>query len=131
MSNPPFYPSSVVQTQNENIKIARYNDNLPLEQFILNISNILKPSGKLFFCYDVKLLNDIIYILKQNRLNIQAIQFLHPNKDKDATLVMVFARKNSKSLMKVLPPLMMFENDKLSDEVQNIYKKCNTQRKRR
>jgi len=126
VSNPPFYPSSVVQSINENIKIARYNDNLPLEQFIQKTSKLLKPSGKFFFCYDVKLLNDIIIFLKQNNLNVEAIQFLHPKKDKKASLVMVYARKNSKSLMDILPPLIMFEDKKLSEEVQNIYKKCNT-----
>ena len=126
VSNPPFYPSSVVQSINENIKIARYNDNLPLEQFIQKTSKLLKPSGKFFFCYDVKLLNDIIIFLKQNNLNVEAIQFLHPKKDKKASLVMVYARKNSKSLMDILPPLIMFEDTELSNEVQEIYKKCNT-----
>jgi len=126
VSNPPFYPSSVVQSTNENIKIARYNDNLPLKEFIQKTSRILKPQGKFFFCYDVKLLNDIMIFLKQNNLNIEAIQFLHPKKDKKASLVMIYSRKNSKSLMDILPPLIMFENNELSNEVQNIYKKCNT-----
>ena len=34
ISNPPFYHSDVVKTENENIKIAIYNDSLPLEDFI-------------------------------------------------------------------------------------------------
>ncbi|MCK5294468.1 MAG: methyltransferase [Arcobacteraceae bacterium] len=126
VSNPPFYPSSVVQTSNENIKIARYNDNLPLDIFISKTSKILKPLGKFFFCYDVKLLNDIIILLKQNNLNIESLQFLHPKKDKKSTLVMVYARKNSKSLMDILPPLIMFDGDNLSSKVEQIYKKCDT-----
>jgi len=126
VSNPPFYPSSVVQTQNQNIKIARYNDNLPLKEFICKTSKILKPQGKFFFCYDVKLLNDIIIFLKQNNLNIETIQFLHPKNDKKATLVMVYARKNSKSLMEILPPMIMFDNDKFTKEIEDIYNMCNT-----
>ena len=126
VSNPPFYPSSVVQTLNENIKIARYNDNLPLDIFISKTSKSLKPLGKFFFCYDVKLLNDIIILLKQNNLNIESIQFLHPKRDKKYTLVMVYARKNSKSMMDILPPLIMFDGEKLSNRVEEIYKKCDT-----
>jgi tRNA1(Val) A37 N6-methylase TrmN6 len=126
VSNPPFYPSSVIQTKNENIKIARYNDNLPLEIFISKTSKILKPLGKFFFCYDVKLLNDIIILLKQYNLNIESIQFLHPKKDKKATLVMIYARKNSKSSMDILPPIIMFEDEDFTKDIQDIYQKCNT-----
>lgn len=126
VSNPPFYPSSVIKSENKNIKIARYNDNLPLEQFIQKSANILNPSGKFFFCYDVKLLNDIIYFLKKYKLNIEAIQFLHPNIQKDATLVMIYARKGSKTLMKVLPPLVMFKDKVFTQKVKDIYEKCDT-----
>lgn len=126
ISNPPFYPASVVQTTNENIKIARYNDNLPLDKFIQNTAKILNDNGKFFFCYDVKLLNDIILLLRQNRLNIESIQFLHPTVAKNATLVMIFTKKNSKSLMQIKEPIIMFENGKISKKMSNIYKKYDT-----
>jgi tRNA1(Val) A37 N6-methylase TrmN6 len=126
VSNPPFYPSTVVQTDNQNIKIARYNDNLPLEIFIKKVSNILKPNGKFFFCYDVKLLNDIILSLKRYNLNIEEIQFLHPKIDKKGSLVMIYARKNSKSLLNIQNPFIMFDGDNFSKKMQDIYNKCNT-----
>jgi len=121
VSNPPFYPSSVVQSDNENIKIARYNDNLPLEDFIYKTSKILKSKGKFFFCYDVQLLSRIIILLEKYKLNLESIQFLHPKKEKKASLVMIYARKNSKSLMQILPPLIMFDGKDFSQEVQKIY----------
>jgi tRNA1(Val) A37 N6-methylase TrmN6 len=126
VSNPPFYPSSVVQSENQNIKTARYNDNMPLNQFITKTAKVLSNKGKFFFCYDVKLLNDIITNLKENNLNIEALQFLHPKKEKDASLVMVYARKNSKSLLKVLPPIVMFKDNDFSFTMQNIYDLCAT-----
>lgn len=126
VSNPPYYPSTVVQSVNENIKISRYNDALPLGEFINKTSKILKDKGKFFFCYDVKLLDDIIVQLKNNNLNIESIQFLHPKVDKNATLVMIYARKNSKSNMDILPPIIMFEKDQICDDVNDIYKMCDT-----
>jgi tRNA1(Val) A37 N6-methylase TrmN6 len=126
VSNPPFYLPNVVQSKNKNIKIARYNDNLPLEVLIQKTSNILNNKGKFFFCYDVKLLNAIILLFKKYKLNIEAMQFVYPKKDKNASLVMVYARKNSKSLMNILSPFIMFENDKLSNKIIEIYKICNT-----
>jgi tRNA1(Val) A37 N6-methylase TrmN6 len=126
ISNPPFYPASVIKSENNSLKIARYNDNLPLNDFINSISKNLKPKGKAFFCYDVKFLDDIINLSKQYKLNVEAIQFLHPKKDKKATLVMVFLKKGSKSSMDILPPIIMFNNGVISKEVNDIYNMCDT-----
>ncbi|RXJ69248.1 methyltransferase [Halarcobacter ebronensis] len=126
VSNPPFYHCDVIKSENENLKIARYNDSLPLDKFVKKVSNILTNSGKFFFCYDVKQLNEIIKFLSDNRLNIEALQFVHPKEDKDASLVLVYARKESKSLLKVLEPLIVFENDDFSLKAKEIYKKSST-----
>ncbi|WP_072681845.1 tRNA1(Val) (adenine(37)-N6)-methyltransferase [Arcobacter sp. LA11] len=126
ISNPPFYHSNVIKSENENLKIARYNDSLPLEEFIEKISKVLKNSGKFFFCYDVKQLNQIVVLLGKYKLNIESLQFVHPKKGKDATLVLVYARKNSKSLLKVLQPLIVFEDEEFTSNVQDIYKKSST-----
>lgn len=126
ISNPPFYHSNVIKSENENLKIARYNDSLPLELFVKNVFKILKNSGKFFFCYDVKQLSDIVRLLNEYKLNIESLQFVHPKKGKDATLVLVYARKNSKSLLKVLEPLIVFDDVDFTSEVQAIYKKSST-----
>ena len=126
ISNPPFYHCDVVKTENENIKIARYNDSLPLEDFIKKTAKILNQNGKFFFCYDVKQINDIIILLNKYKLNIESLQFVHPKKEKEASLILVYARKNSKSLTKVIPPLFVFEKCEFTQDVLDIYEKCST-----
>lgn len=126
ISNPPFYHSHVVKSENKNIKIARYNDSMPLENFIKKTASILKESGKFFFCYDVKQINEILLLLNKYKLNVESIQFVHPKVNKDATLILVYARKNSKSLTKILTPLFVFENENFTDEVKKIYEKSST-----
>ena len=127
ISNPPFYHSDVIKSEKENIKIARYNDYMPLRDFIKKSSQVLKNDGKFFFCYDCKQLADIILYLKEFKLNLEALQFVHPNDSKDATLVMIYAKKNSKSLVKILNPLIVFdENNEFTKTVQNIYKEAQT-----
>ncbi|MBI3874280.1 MAG: methyltransferase [Arcobacter sp.] len=126
VSNPPFYPSSVIKSENENLKIARYNDSLPLAIFIQKTSKLLKQNGKFFFCYDVKLLDDIMFFCKKYALNIEALQFLHPKKDRNSSLVMIYVRKNSKSLLNILPPLVMFDGEIFTNEMNEIYQFCNT-----
>lgn len=126
VSNPPFYHSSVIKSENENKKIARYNDFLPLESLISKVSKVLKQNGKFFFCYDAKQINEILILLNKYRLNLESLQFVHPKDKKDATLVLVYARKNSKSLTKILSPLFVFDKSEFTREVQDIYDKCST-----
>lgn len=126
VSNPPFYPSSVVQSENKNLKIARYNDSLPLKSLIEKSAMFLENNGKLFFCYDVKLLDDIMFFCKKYNLNIEALQFLHSKIDRNASLVMVYARKNSKSLLSILPPIILYDGENLTKKTSEIYQFCDT-----
>ncbi len=127
VSNPPFYHCEVIKSENESLKIARYNDSLPLEKFIKKTSEILKNDGKFFFCYDCKQINEILLLLNKYKFNIEALQFVHPKVSKDATLILVYARKNSKSLTKIFNPLVVFDEDnKFTNEVENIYEKSST-----
>ena len=127
VSNPPFYHSDVIKSENESLKIARYNDSLPLEIFIKKTATILNSEGKFFFCYDVKQINEILLLLNKYKFNLEALQFVHPKESKDATLVLVYAKRNSKSLTKVLSPLIVFdEKNEFTSFVQDIYKKSST-----
>jgi tRNA1Val (adenine37-N6)-methyltransferase len=127
VSNPPFYNSDVIKSQNESLKIARYNDNMPLDKFISKTAKILKSNGKFFFCYDAKQLDKIVKNIANTNLNMEAIQFLHPTAKKEASLVMVYARIASKSALKILHPMIMFdENGNFKEETNEIYEKCST-----
>lgn len=127
VSNPPFYHSDVIKSENQSLKIARYSDSMPLKDFIFKTAKILKTGGKFFFCYDAKQLDNIVKYIDDTHLNIESLQFLHPNTQKEASLVMVYARAGSKSPLKIHPPLIMFENNgEFKEEVNKIYEKCST-----
>lgn len=126
VSNPPFYHQDVIKSTNENIKTARYNDSLSLDTLIEKAAKLLSNNGKFFFCYDVKQFNDIMKLSNKYNLNVESVRFVHPKKHKDATLVMLYLRKNSKSLMHVLPPLIMFNENQFSQEVLKIYEATST-----
>lgn len=127
VSNPPFYHGNVIKSENSSLKIARYNDSMPLREFLNKSSQILKPEGKLFFCYDSKQLNEIIVYLNESKLNLESLQFVHPSHSKDATLVLVYARKNSKALVKIMKPLIVFEEESVfTEDVNLIYEKTGT-----
>jgi tRNA1(Val) A37 N6-methylase TrmN6 len=127
ISNPPFYPDGVKQSQNEMLKNSRYVSNLPMKQFFKKISQILNPHAHFIFCYDATLFGLVCVELEKVKMKVVDVQFVHSKNDRDASLVMIHARNGSKSLMKILPPFISFENDEPSKKVQEIYKKASTQ----
>ena len=65
--------------------------------------------------------------LNKYKFNLESLQFVHPKSTKDATLILVYARKNSKSLTKIFNPLFVFDEDNnFTKEVESIYKKSST-----
>jgi len=127
ISNPPFYPEGAAKSDNEMLFNARYNINLPLENFFKKVSRILKPHSHFIFCYDATQFGIICAELDKVKMRVVDVQFVHPKIDKKASLVMLHVRNGSSSLMKVWQPLISFERDEFSSTVKAIYEKNSTQ----
>jgi len=127
ISNPPFYPSGAKKSDNEMLFNARYNVNLPLNNFFKKVSQLLKPQSHFIFCYDATQFGLICAELDKVKLRVVDVQFVHPKIDRGASLVMIHARNGSKSLMKVWEPLICFDENEFSKMAQDIYKKASTQ----
>ncbi len=127
ISNPPFYPDGVRQSEDEMLKNARYSSNLPLDRFFKKVSQLLKPHSHFVFCYDPSAFGDICSALERVKMRMVDVRFVHPKKEKTASLVMVHARNGSRSNMKIHPPLFGFEGSEFSAEAKSIYEKSKTQ----
>ena len=110
ISNPPFYDSFVTQSRDSIINIARYNHHLPLDRFIKRAKALLKPRGWFIFCYDAKQSDRVFYHLRENKLVPEKVRYIHPKVEREAKTILVASRLNSKSLCKVLPPLVVFDS---------------------
>ena len=126
VSNPPFYHDNVIKSPNELKHTARYNSHLPKNEFFEHVKHLLKPRGVFVFCYDPQQLQSLNVELYNAKLTIEQIRFIYPKKGKRASLVMIKARKNSKSLAQTLEPLYAFVDDEFSNEAKEIYKKTGT-----
>ena len=127
ISNPPFYPSGAQKSSDEMLFQARYDVNLPMEQFFKKVSQLLKPKSHFIFCYDATQFGLVCAELSRVKMRIVDVRFVHPKVDRSASIVMVHARNGSNSLMKVWEPFISFNGDEQSDESKEIYKKANTQ----
>ena len=127
ISNPPFYDQNVTQSKNEHLNIARYAQHLPIEIFIAKVKKVLKPRGRFIFCYDAKQVDKLLYTLIKNKINPEQMRFVHSKIDRDSKLVMIAARMNSKSMMKILPPLIVFDaQSNYNAEAKQAFKKAQT-----
>ena len=128
ISNPPFYDSNVIQSENTHLNIARYAHHLPIAEFIAKVKKLLKPRGYFIFCYDAKQIDRLLFALKEEKINPEVIRFVHSKIDRESKLVMIASRMNSKSLTKILPPLIVFnEENNYHKEAQNAFNKAATQ----
>ena len=64
--------------------------------------------------------------LERAKMRVVEARFVHPKREKKASLVLVHARSNSRSMMQVLPPLFAFEGEEFSQEAKDIYTKAGT-----
>jgi tRNA1(Val) A37 N6-methylase TrmN6 len=127
VSNPPFYDSNVTQSENEHLNIARYSYHLPIESFVAQVKKVLTPRGRFIFCYDAKQVDRLLHALKNAKINPEVIRFVHSKIDRDSKLVMISARMNSKSMMKVMPPLIVFDKDSnYNEEAEKAFRKAGT-----
>jgi len=125
VSNPPFYQGTL-KSDNEIKRIARYEEFLPMDKFFKKVNSILKERGEFIFCYDAKRIDDIIAQMPKP-LKVTDLRFFYPRVSKNATLVLIRAKRHAKSMVKIHPPLIGFEGESYSDEAKEIYKKANTE----
>ncbi|MDD3342673.1 MAG: methyltransferase [Sulfurospirillaceae bacterium] len=127
VSNPPFYHKGVVKSENLSLSISRHSSYLPFDQFAHKVTKTLSNKGYFYFCYDAKQIDHVMKALLEHKLNVEDLCFVYPKSTKEASLVLVRARKNSKSLCKVHPPLFIYDHEVFSPRVQAIFNHSHTQ----
>ncbi|WDL70464.1 methyltransferase [Helicobacter winghamensis] len=126
LSNPPFYHDGVIKSKNSEISSARYAQNLPFFDLVKKVNTLLKPQGEFIFCYDAKAVFSLFSTLEHFKIPPICVRFVYPKIEKSATLVLCRAKKNSKSLCEVKPPLFTHQGSDFTQEVQAIYRHANT-----
>lgn len=130
ITNPPFYTKHAPQGQNERKNKARNQQFLPLDILFKQVKSLLKPNGMLCMCYDARLCTELFAQLHMRGLHIDEIRFLHSLPDRESTLILLKAKIQSKSPLKVLPPIFTHLSSRQSDntqELQEIYAWAQTQ----
>ncbi|MDR1614842.1 MAG: methyltransferase [Campylobacteraceae bacterium] len=121
VSNPPFYHEFTKKSEDKRVSISRYADSLPLTSLLLAATKNLKFKGSFIFCYDAKQIENIFAACEHAKLKVCNIRFVYPKKDKDASLILVHVKKDSKSYAKIHSPFFVFDADNYSKKTKEIF----------
>ena len=124
-TNPPYfkYNQSSNVNKSDYKTIARHEVLINLEQIIKEASKLLVDGGSLNIVYRVSRLNDLLLEFNKCNFGIKRIQYVYPKiSSNEALIMLVEAKKNRPSDVKVLKPLYVLDkNGEYTPEVLNIF----------
>lgn len=121
--NPPYMPLTGGDLKlNRHQAIARHEIHCTLEEVISSSMRLLRTGGKLSMVHKPQRLGEIMTLLRQYRLEPKVIRFVHPRAGMEANMVLIEALRDGKPDVRVLPPLIVYEeNGEYCKEIYEIY----------
>ena len=125
VTNPPYQKKdSGLKSENEKQLISRHEVLCSLEDIILKSFKMLKDNGVIYMIHRPERLVDILYLMRENRLEPKEIRFVHSKAGEKPSLVLIKGVKYSGKFLKVLEPLIIYKDDgEYTDELLKIYNK--------
>lgn len=122
-TNPPYMNNTGGLKNDFDAKaIARHELLCDLDDIIKGSQKLLKTNGRFYMIHRPHRLSDIIFKLRENNLEPKKMRFVHSYIGKEPTMVLIEAVRNARSMVKVLPPLVIYNEDgKYTQEIIDIY----------
>ncbi|MBU5427992.1 tRNA1(Val) (adenine(37)-N6)-methyltransferase [Tissierella pigra] len=122
-SNPPYMKSGgALVNHDENFAISRHELACNLRDIIEVTEYLLKPLGKFYMVHRPDRLVDIIYLLREYKLEPKYIRFVQPKLNKKPNLILIEAVKGGKPDLKFYDPLIVYNDDgSYTEEITTIY----------
>ncbi|HEU5140316.1 MAG TPA: tRNA1(Val) (adenine(37)-N6)-methyltransferase [Bacillales bacterium] len=111
--NPPYFSSSSEHEVKANEKVAgaRHELYTTLEDVVSVSGKLLKQGGKAAFVYPSERLLEFMMLMRLNRIEPKRIMFVHPKAGREANRVLIEGKKDAKPGTRVLPPLIVYNED--------------------
>lgn len=122
-SNPPYMNDGGGLKNHSCCKaIARHELLCNLDDVIYNASKLLKTGGRFYMVHKPHRLADIIVTMRLHHLEPKRIRFVHSYEQKEPSLLLIEGSRNGKPMMKVEPPLVIYQNNgDYTQEIKKIY----------
>ena len=119
--NPPYFrENSGKINKNEKLVNARHTCNFSLSDLFFKSFRILKDGGKLALIQRTDYLAEIIFAMKQNKIEPKKLRLIQSYSDKNANLFLLEGVKNGGIDLKCLPPLVLYDKSGKTAEFERI-----------
>ena len=122
--NPPYFNTidNGYFNSNDVKKIARHEINFSLDDLFSCVFYLLKNGGNFAMVHRTDRFIEIIEKLRKYKLEPKKIQFIIPKNSKNSDLFLIECTKNGKCGLKVLPDLILHNNDgTYCDNIRKMY----------
>jgi tRNA1Val (adenine37-N6)-methyltransferase len=123
ISNPPYisYGKGLLNP-NDTKALSRHEIMCTLEDVVREASKLLSPGGRFSMVHKPSRLAEIIYIMKQYKIEPKIMRLVQPYFGRRPNLVLIKGIKGSNQEINVLEPLIIFdEHGKYTEEIDKIY----------
>ena len=123
-ANPPFRSMGTGKmSPRREVALAKHGPQGGLEGLVRAASRVLKAKGTLALIYHASFLVPLMISLRQAHLEPKCLCLVHSFSESEAEFALVGARKEGKTGLRVLPPLILYSGngDRPSPELQAIY----------
>jgi tRNA1(Val) A37 N6-methylase TrmN6 len=128
--NPPYFETITEHERNRNphLAIARHEIHCTLEDVIRVSSEHVKSKGKVALVHRPERLAEIIFLMKEYRIEPKRMQLIYPKEGKEANMVLIEGSKDGRPGVICLPPLFVYgQNGQYSDSFRDVYEGKNNQ----
>ena len=110
--NPPYfkYKTSSIISSSDIKSVARHEICMNLDDLIASVKYLLKGNGSFYMVHRTERFYEIINKLAINKLEPKRVQFIYSNINKNSDLFLIECKKNGRSGLNVLKPLIVFDD---------------------
>ncbi len=113
ITNPPFRKLGTGKTSPYDERaVARHEIMLSLDRLLDTSSYLLKNRGRFFIIYNPIRLSELVSKMLSRALQPKRMRFVHPNTEKEASMVMIEAVKGGGIELKVERPLFVYNEER-------------------
>ena len=123
ISNPPYKKLNTgLINDNQKKLISRHEVKCTLKDVVNEASKLLKDKGVFYMVHRPDRLCDIFNAMRENKVEPKEIQLVHSHLEDEANLVLIKGVKCGKPSLKVLKPLIVYnENNEYTEELLKFY----------
>lgn len=121
--NPPYMScGGGLVNPNDSKAISRHEIACTLNDVIISAGRLLKNKGKFNMVHRPERLIDIIYFMRENKLEPKRLQMVSPTFSSSPNLLLIEGVKNARPMLKVLPTVYVYnKKGEYTEQIDEIY----------